>query len=665
MEGPESPDTIGEPIPEAPTPASETPETAAREERGRRPWIRWALAALGMLAPVVLTLGIFLAPYASGRTVTPVGGDTPWYIARQRVVAAAGLDALEGGTAAGPKPPKPLADRPAYPLIGSMLAAATATDPFDLMYVLPAVIAACVALVAGAFALEILDEPSWAYPVYALAVGVSVEIARTTVMSHDNLLADLVLLAGGTVALLAADRRATRAAAIVLLAGGAITHWRFAVPFLLLLLALDALLIPDLIRRRRAGERLRDTPAGRLGQVIGGAVLAGVGALWFGPSLPTEPPKVKADRIAKLTQQWMPQLRLSVTGAAAALGAIALWWPKSDRRRWGLAVMAMWAASVPLSTVLSSAIGTRIPIYRVTAFALGIPFLGAALVVGIARLAGRLGSIGVILGSLLVVAGLAGSMWIANDLWRSQEASIPRERAQELAASVAYMQQTGAAHPVIFVVERGKSTTPARAMRAMMPLDLVRHAYIYLGPPENLLEGRPTTLPDDKKYNVYSMKWWRAIQPILGNDPVILRLDSFAGGVSTALGSEIAPGVTVVSGPPATIAAATPFEGPSTWWLAGRAALLLLLLLGVGLGWTVGLVPRSWVTRASLAPAFGFATLGLAGLVADRLGLLLHGTTAVIVLAATAIAGWGPVAVRAARRRSRGEAAREGSMTPA
>ena len=81
-----------------------------------RAWGVGAVVAL-VVAPVVVVLGLYLSPYVLGRVDTPIGGDTPWYIARQRLVAEQGLDAIGEGTGQGPRRPKTLGDRPGYPVV--------------------------------------------------------------------------------------------------------------------------------------------------------------------------------------------------------------------------------------------------------------------------------------------------------------------------------------------------------------------------------------------------------------------------------------------------------------------------------------------------------------------------------------------------------------------
>jgi hypothetical protein len=594
-----------------------------------------------VLIPVIVVLGLYLSPYVLGRVDTPIGGDTPWYIARQRLVAEQGLDAIGERTGEGPRRAKTLGDRPGYPVVASVVSGLTGVDEFEIAYVLPAAVAVTVALAAGGFAIAVLREPGWAFVVYAIAVGGSTLIARTAVQSHDNLLADTLLLAGGAAALMAAAGHGTRVAAIVLLTGASLTHWRFLVPFLLLLGVIWTLMIPDLVRRVRAGESVWEAPATRLGSVIVGTLGAGAAALWLAPSFSLELPKVRAVRVRKKTEEWVPGLRLPVLGTAAGVGLVSRWWPGNRLRRWGLVMMALWALSVPLSIALSEIASRNVPVYRVAAFALGIPVLAAAALVGLVVLGRRIAIVVAALGALLALLGLAVGLRLAWDVWSEQEPVMERAEVDQLTAAAGYLRASGVDGPVIFVVEVGTSTPSGRAIRAVLPTQLAERAYVYLGPVENLLEGRPT-LRNSPKFNRDSTRWWRTIQPILDRDPVILLAQAYAADLSAALGTRVAPGLTVIRGPEAPPGFEPPVFVPPTdeRLLVGSGAVLLALGL-VGAGWSIALLPTGGLVRVAFAPAFGVATLAVVGLVADRIGVSLGGAGAVGIGIVTALGGLG------------------------
>ena len=86
-------------------------------------------------------------------------------------------------------------------------------------------------------------------------------------------------------------------------------------------------------------------------------------------------------------------------------------------------------------------------------------------------------------------------------------------------------------------------------------------------------------------------------------------------------------------------------------WLALLSAAVLAILVVAGLGWSIALVPGSLLMGVSLAPSFGIAVLVLAGLIAGRLGIPLHGAPGVGVVIAGASAGW-LLALSVIRRRT-------------
>jgi len=594
-----------------------------------------------VIVPVIVVLGLYLSPYVLGRVDTPIGGDTPWYIARQRLVAEQGLDAIGEQTGPGPRRPKTLGDRPGYPVVASVLSGLTGVDEFEIAYVLPAVVAATVALAAGGFAIAALREPRWAFVVYAIAVGGSTLIARTAVQSHDNLLADALFLAGGAAALMAAAGHGTRVGAILLLTGASLTHWRFLVPFLLLLVAIWTLMVPDFVRRLRAGGSLREAPATRLGSVIVGTLGAGAAALWLAPSFSLELPKVRAVRVSQKTNEWVPGMRLPMLGAAAAVGAVSRWWPADRLRRWGLVMMAVWALSVPLSIALSEVASRNVPVYRVAAFALGVPMLAAAALVGLVVIGRRLAPVVAALGAVLAVLGLVVGLRLAWDVWSEQVPVMERAEVDQLTAAAGYLRASGVEGPVIFVVEVGTSTPSGRAIRAVLPTELAERAYVYLGSVENLLSGRPT-LRGVPKFDRDSSNWWRTIQPILDQDPVIVLPQAYAADLSTDRGSRVAHGLTVIRGPEAPPGFEPPaFVLPSDERLLWGSGAVLLALGLVGAGWSLALLPAGGLVRVAFAPAFGVAMLALVGLVADRVSVPLGGAGAVGVGVVTALGGVG------------------------
>jgi hypothetical protein len=639
-------------------------ERRAPDDRPQQRSPAWsgAVAVALVAASSAVVLGLYLSPYVSGRLSTPIGGDTPWYVARQELVQAEGLDAVVGLGSSG-IPLKPLADRPGYPVLGSLLTAATGVHAFELVFVLPAVVALVTGLAAGAVGVGALSEPRWAAAVYTAIVGGSVFIARTAVMSYDNLIVDALLLAIVVCILLVCDGRGGVAAAALLVGAAALTHWRFLATFMALPLSLLAVLAIDAIVRARRGQPLRTSPAVRLAVLIGASILAAAAALAIVPSRSFVLPKVQLKRIALETSQWMPGFRLAITGPAAAAGALALWWPPDRRRRWAIVVLGLWAASVPAAWFLSHSLGRNVPIYRVTAFALGIPVLAAAALVGVARLLGwRWPIAGAALACAIVLAGAAVWIRLSDDLWSSQVPVVGPEDVRELGIVGTYLRTEGSARPVVFVVERGTGTQPKRALRALLPPRVAADAGVYIGTPENALAGRVTTFETGKQ-NRKAIQAFKQVRPLLERDPIILRPAAFAGG-NPPRGDwpSIGEGVSLVRGPPPPrpIAAPSVSARPASTIVANALAVLLVLLV-VGSGWSSALVPLGSFERALLAPSFGVAGSVVAGVAAGRLGVVPSGGAGIAILAAVTTGGWLVWAALLAFRRRSPRAGRPGS----
>jgi hypothetical protein len=190
-------------------------------------------------------------------------------------------------------------------------------------------------------------------------------------------------------------------------------------------------------------------------------------------------------------------------------------------------------------------------------------------------------------------------------------------------------------------------------VRAGLPPDQVHRAYVYVGDPENLLAGRPTLRTGEDLFNSRSEFHWRAIEPLLDRDPIVIALWSMDPGQPEAGRTVLAEGVTLIRGPrPGSPVPRGDLPSPSPLGLVGWAVTALLFLGAVGLGWSAAGVPGAWLERVALAPAFGIAVLVLGGLVAARVGADGPGPRPVLAVGLAAI-GWAPAAWRALQRRRR------------
>lgn len=614
-----------------------------------------------LTAAIVLVAGPFLWLYLRESVATPVGFDTPKYIWRANLVAESGLDALP---ASGTSWFKTNADRPGYPIFAGVVRFAAGVPPFDLAFVLPALMGTLIGLSAGAFAVSGLREPPWAFPVYAAAVGGSVNVALTAVGLADNLVVDALVMGAALPAIRVADGQGGAAAAVLLLAAAGLVHWPFALVFLLVLAALALSLIPESFLAWRRGAALLHTPTVRLGGLVAGAGVVAAGAFALTPAAPDLPRAGRGQFVRKLAAL-AGLYRFTVVGPVAAAGAAALLLsPRERTRRFGLLLALVWTAS-GLAAVALVELGATIAAHRMLGFALGIPILLAAAMVGVARMVGRLRPFLAPLAVLLIGAGLWTAWSMSQSAWGRQARSWIGEE-QHVAAQVAgqYLAAIGPHGPVVFVVNPlarmpGSPTELSfRAIRAGLPGTEILDTYIYLGDPANLLVGRPTLRPPEDplatSYNKVSLRHWVDVRPLLDRNPVVLLLPAFNEGLppERQSGEVLAPGLILVRGPAAPgwrPSLPSPPLPPTAGDLVGRFAIVLALLTVVGLGWSASVIRGGWMERAALAPGLGLAVIVLGGTLLAFLGTDGLSGLALPLAAGLTVVGWGPVAVRRAR----------------
>jgi hypothetical protein len=611
-------------------------------QRGAR-WRSLAVSVLAGAATILVAIAVaalYLRRYPDGQPV--LTHDLPHYLWRSRLVSALGLHTLVGWH---PAHLGILPERSGFPVLLGLL---DVSGSITLVLATRAVFAVVVGLAAGAFALDVLGERWFALPVFLLGVGASAQLARTGIGYLDNLVVDAAVMVTAVAALVAVSGRRGRVLAIAGMGAAMLTHWFFALLFLALLAGVAVVLVPTSIRAARSGLPRPATPSWRLGTVVvGSAVACAISAL-VAPTFPTRlpPPGGGNTRggggdLKSSAPLWLPQT-LPLAGA----GAVALWWPRSVTRRAGLALAAMWAASVPLGMAVSAArSGHHLAIFRISAFALGIPLLiGAAVVAATTLPRWRW---------LRVIGGAAGAVVLVVLFVHSASLTLPGpegrlHRALDQAAIAgAYLEQTSGDRPVVFLTGGASPREVDGVARSEVPPRLIEDTWIYPGTFDDLQLGGPST-DTTPRVESQSRGWWRQVwtdpQAVLRRDPIVLYLRQFNPVLPPpATARQIQPGVLVVHGPPPGSAAApqtppaTPGPGGVRWAVVG----MLLLLFAAGSGWSVALLGGSWAGRAALAPAVGSVALILVGSVLGRLGLAVTGASAWIVLAAVAASGWG------------------------
>ena len=629
--------------------------TVSTRTPARRPAIpppnrrrRALLAALVLLAPAAVVVGSYVALYAGEADPVPAGTDTPYYIWRAKVVAHDGLQALPDSIA---PPFRAQAFRAGHPLLAGFTDSILGIDPYEWAFALPAVMATAVALGAGVFALRALHEPRWTFPVYAIAAGTSVSVAQIALGRVDNLVLDPLIMAGATLAVATAGGERGAAGGALLLGAAAVVHWAMALFFVGVLALFLVALIPQSLAARRRGDPVLATPSGRLALMLGGSLAAGAAALVLAPSPPELPRGGTGQRVTGKLGKQGP--RFAVAGAVAAIGAATLLVRREPRRDHGLLLGLIWAgtALVGLIALLPPSFHV-LPAHRIVPLALGVPILGAAGAVAVARLVARVrpAPVGLGLGAALLVALLAvGVAWVGK-VWVSPSANHAAILRQSSSAG-RYLAAVGGDAPVVFVTRQAHRQDPVRFVRAGLPSDQVPRAYVYVGDPRNLLAGTPTLRPGNDLFNARSEFHWRAIEPLLDRDPIVLSLRSMDPTQPETSGTVLAHGVTLIRGPqPGSPIPPGDLPSPSTPGLILWAVSALLFLGAVGLGWSAAWVPGGWLERVALAPAFGIAVLVLGGLVAARVGADGPGPRPALAVVLAA-AGWAPAAWRAIQRR--------------
>ena len=598
-------------------------------------------------------VGLFLSLYATRDLITPLGLDTPQHIWIVNLVGHEGLSALPGSA---PPPNYTNADRPGYPMLANMVESILRMDTFHLTFILSAVMAATIALTAGAVALGAGEEPRWAFPVYALAVGASPFVARMGIGLTDNIVASTVLLAAATTALMAADGRPSIWATVFLLAAGVAIHWIFTLFFLGFLVVLAVVLLPETILARRRGDRLLSTPSVRLGMVLGGAAAAAGAVVLLTPAAPQTPQHLRLVAQVRKLKLVVPRFAFKVLGPVAAAGGVALAVTRSRPRLRLLVLALVWSGSV-LAALFLMHLGRAVPVYRVLSFALGIPVLAAAALVGLIRLAAwKLRWVGGIIAGGVVLAALAGGAFLSHQVWFGGVPYMtPPERVKVLTAA-RYLQQLPTSRPVIVVVSP-PPIIPFRRVRSVAPSDEISRIVVYPGYPDTLLQGRPTVDPFQRSLTRISRQFWPGIRPLLHRNPVIIVVAPYYHGWDGLLerhpGWVVGPGLAVARGPrPARSSLTVPAPQPPPFsWLVWRTVAMLLLLAAAGAGWAVSLMPAGFMVRAALSPAFGVAAFVLTGFVADRLGVRLAEGGGIAVAVVAAALGWAPFLVRRSRSR--------------
>ena len=614
-------------------------EGIEREGRGvapersftKKPWFEVLVA---VVLPAGVVAAIYLTPFVTDPSTMPFGVDTSTYIWRTNVVHDLGIASLTPDVT---NAPKPLGDRPGYPLVLSLLRSATGFSSLSLMWLTPALFSAALGLAAGSLASDGALERRVRSGAIAVAVGGSAFVAWTAVGYAANLALDVVAMAAAVMALEVARGRRGVWAGAVLVVAAVLLHWMFA---LLFIAVLGVTAVIRSVRLRDERDRSPRMALGRLARMLAiGTVVGVIGLLLLAPQRPARLPEVDPARPgpAGRVELRLPALALPVTIPLAAIGSALL---ASDRRRRTAGVLlGIWASLAVISVVAWFLLDLPLPPYRWAGFALGIPIaivLGAFAAGDLLERRGRrlLASLAVA-GALAVGVGFAGA---GASVWWSREPTLAADEFGQLRTLSSYVGSLSPQTRIVILIEPYRKRAPFNRAWTGLPADRLRFTTMI---PARIDERAPDLgLPPDARERPGT---------------VVVSLDAYREppGVGRSLG----PGVHLIFGPdPEGIQVGSPPRAPPPLHLAASVVVLLGLLAFSGGGWA-SLTDLRGIGVASVAPAFGVAILTSVGLLASRAGVPLHPPWGTVLVATVGIAGW----LAAFVRRGRWPAGEDGS----
>jgi hypothetical protein len=595
----------------------------------------WFELLIAVVLPAGVVAAIYLAPFVSDPSTMPFGVDTSSYIWRTNVVHDLGIASL---TPDGTNNPKPLGDRPGYPLVLSLLRSATGLSSSSLMWLTPALFSAALGLAAGSLASDGALERRHRAGVIALAVGGSAFVAWTAVGYAANLALDVVAMAAAVMALEVARGRRGVWAGAVLVVGAVVLHWMFALLFVVIVG------VVAVIRFVRPGDEAGDengrSPRMALRRLAAmltiGAVVGMGGLLLLAPQPPTRLPYVdpsRAGQSGEVLELRLPALALPITIPLAALGSTLLLLDRRRARRNAGVLLGVWASLALVSLVAWFILKLPLSPYRWAGFALTIP---AAIVLGAFAAADRSEHSGHRrLATLAIAVGLAAAVGLAGagaSVWWSREPRIVADELAQLRTLSSYLDSLPPRTRIVILLEAHRKRIPFDRAWAGLSTDRLRSVtFIRASIDENATD---LGLPPGARERAGT---------------VVVSLDAYRE--PPGLGRSLGRGVHLISGPDAEdIRAAPTPRAPPPIRLAAWVVVLLGLLAFCGGGWA-SLTDLPGIGVVSVAPAFGLAILASVGLLAGRAGVPLHAPWGTALVAAVGIAGWVAAIVRRGRPR--------------
>ncbi len=590
-----------------------------------------------MVVLAAVLLEVFLRPLWSHGYPFPVGPDVPVYLWWSRVGAGVGVSLV------GERPGTPVL----IPTVGAALGGGLVPAIAGLQFALGPAIGTCAAaLVRGRGA---APRPAW------LAAGLLAGLWATHLGA--GYVANLVFVAPYLAAAVALGRRTTRGAvaAAVLLGGGGLAHPQFFLVGLVVLLVTAGW--SALLEHRFAWT----SDAGRtFGAVAGGVAVVGVGflATLIGPSRIGG--DTSKDALLRRMSRWSDLRRVYLARlndnwhryapfVSPPLAILGMLQGRGFMRRFLIAWAACTVVALPIGLLTA-----WFPPDRMLTFAFCVPILAGLGVVWVGRKLGRwwlAWPIGIVLVALMA--------WPALRSWDDQGTFLAPDELRDATVAARIAATTGPGTILVYVADDPKTTGlflashALNVARATVPPERVTDVRVYLGTVADLLAERPAERPSLRLYGQASEA---TLQTVPRDAPkaifVVREFDRDPGALADPALTRWAPGV-ATSVPGAR--ALQPLQdelAPSTPPDMARAAIrtfALLLLIGMGWSWwALGDLASS----VAVAPAFGVATLTMAALAMERLGVT-PGTAsqATVACALAGGSGYCLLALRVVRRR--------------
>jgi hypothetical protein len=615
-------------------------QTAPSGAKARLTSPGWFEPLFALVVPAVLIAVVYLKPFATDPSTMPFGVDTSTYIWRVNVVHDLGIGSL---TPEVTNAPKPLGDRPGYPIALSLLRSVTGLSSLSLMWLTPALLACALGLAAGSLAADGALERRRRAGAVAVAVGGSAFVAWTAVGYAANLAFDVVAMAVAVMTLEVARGRRGVWGGALLLAGGVLLHWMFAAVFVVVL---GVTIVVQFVRSRSREANPRRPAVKRLATMLVLGVAIGAAGLVLSSQHPARLPEVQPGRPgpAGRLELRLPALALPLTLPLAGLGATLLALDQRRGRRNAAVLLGIWSSTAVVSLLAWYMFDLPLPPYRWAGFALAIPML---IVLGVFALGDRLERLGrhgvAIIAVSFGLAATVGLVGAGAAVWWSREPTLAAGEFAQLRTLTSYLEPLPLETRVVILLEPHRRHAPFNRAWAGLPAERLAHVTMIAA-----------------RVKLHAPDYGLGPDVLDGPRTVVVALDAYRKPLDS--GHLLGPGVHLIAGPvPRDVQAGVPPRAPSGIALAFTLAVLLAVLLLTGVGWAA-LSDLPALGIVSVAPAFGLAILSCTGFVASRLGVPLHGLAGAGLVCGIALAGW----VAAILRRARPDAAtsREGSDFP-